>query len=216
MNKEFYKRNLPHYQPLGGTFFVTFNLADAIPSRILKEWKKEFEIQRKSIELFSENLDIDLDKLQKLDFAKREKYLDSAIKGKNYLKIDEIAQMVAESLHFWDSKKLDLLCYCIMSNHVHFVARLFDSNVISSPKFLQEIMHSIKRFSAQKCNEILGLSGQFWQHESYDRLVRNDEELFRIMLYVINNPVKVGLVKKYVNWKWTYISARFKTELFDI
>lgn len=182
----------------------------------MDEWAKEFEIQKGSIELFSQNFDEDLDKLIKLDFAKRDKYLDAAKQGENWLKNDGIAQIVAESLHFWDSKKLDLLCYSIMSNHVHFVARLFDSNEISSPKFLQEIMHSIKRFSAQKCNEILGLSGQFWQHESYDRLVRSDEELFRIMLYVINNPVKAGLVKKYVNWKWTYVSDRFKAEMFDI
>ena len=45
--KEFHKRNLPHLQPLGGTFFVTYNLANAIPKRILDKWKEEFEIQKK-------------------------------------------------------------------------------------------------------------------------------------------------------------------------
>jgi hypothetical protein len=58
-----------------------------------------------------------------------------------------------------------------MSNHVPIVFRLFDTNEVSSLKYLEEVMYSIKRFAAQKYNESLGQSGQFWQ---YERLVRND------------------------------------------
>lgn len=41
-------------------------------------------------------------------------------------------------------------------------------------------------------------TGQFFQHESYDRVVIDNNELRRVVNYVLNNPVKVGLCK---NWQ---------------
>ena len=37
------------------------------------------------------------------------------------------------------------------------------------------------------------ISGPFWQDESYDHLVRGDEECQRIRRYIEWNPVKAGL-----------------------
>ena len=65
-------------------------------------------------------------------------------------------------------------------------------------------MHSFKRYTARKANLILGLSGQFWQHESYDHFVRDNAEWLQIIRYVANNPVKAGLVKEAADWQWTY------------
>src|SRR5437868_13312707 len=61
---------------------------------------------------------------------------------------------------------------------------------------LAEIMHSLKSYTANRANEILGRSGQFWQHESYDHWVRDDEELERIVAYIAWNPVKANLVRE--------------------
>jgi hypothetical protein len=33
-----------------------------------------------------------------------------------------------------------------------------------------------------------------WQDESYDRIIRDDQELEEKLLYMYNNPVKAGLV----------------------
>ena len=38
--KPFYRRNLPHIQPSGATFFVTFHLAGSLPRRILEQSEK--------------------------------------------------------------------------------------------------------------------------------------------------------------------------------
>lgn len=208
--KVFHKGNLPHLQPLGGTFFVTYNLANAIPKRILDKWKLEFELQKKAILENSENVKEDLDKLHKRNFLERDKYLD-ARRNDSHCKINgELAQIVVDSINFWDGKKIDLICYCLMSNHVHLVFRLLDKTETDTPKYLEDIMHSIKQFSAKKCNAILNRKGDFWQHESYDRLIRNDEEQFRIILYVLNNPLKAGLCKHPFDWKWTYLQEKFK------
>jgi REP element-mobilizing transposase RayT len=52
--------------------------------------------------------------------------------------------------------------------------------------------------------ERLGQAGAFWLHESYDHYVRDEKELSRIITYVLNNPVKAGLIKRWQEWQWSY------------
>ncbi len=66
-------------------------------------------------------------------------------------------------------------------------------------------MHSIKGFTAGRANQLLGRTGAFWLHESYDHYVRDEAELRRIVAYVVNNPVKAGLVTEWQAWPWTYV-----------
>jgi putative transposase len=64
-------------------------------------------------------------------------------------------------------------------------------------------MQSIKGFTARECNRLLAQAGMFWQQESYDHVVRDDDELERIIQYVLNNPVKAGLVERPELWRWS-------------
>ena len=206
----FYKRHLPHIQPTGGIFFVTFNLYGSVPKEVYARWKEEYTLDKAKIIQHSKNKNTDFERLGKLEFAKKDKFWDSYTGGNHYLKNDSIAKFVADTMHHWDGQRLELYAYCIMSNHVHVVFRLFDETEIKKPFYLEQIMQSIKRFSARECNKLLGETGSpFWQNESYDRLVRNDDELRRIMVYVLNNPVKAGLCSKMSDWKWSYIKETY-------
>jgi len=207
--RDFYERNLPHVQPLGGTFFVTFHLHGSIPQAVLQLWKEELIAAKAQLSQVSSDFQNDLEILWKKDFLKRDKYLDTLQTGTFYLKDERIAKVVADSFHFWDNKLLELYAYCIMPNHVHVVFRLFDETETEKPVYLEKIMHSIKLYSANECNKLLDRSGAFWQHESYDRLVRDDQELRRIMTYVLDNPVKAGLCSKMADWKWSYIKKEY-------
>ncbi len=158
---EFYRRHLPHLQPLGGTFFVTFNLNGSIPMDVLVKWEEEYAFEKNKILLTSKNVKHDLERLGKLDFAKRDIYYDTEKGGNHYLKNDTLAKIVADALHYWNNKRLELYCYCIMSNHVHVVFRLFDVSEVESPVYLEKIMHSIKSYSGRFCNKLLGEEGDF-------------------------------------------------------
>ena len=58
-----------------------------------------------------------------------------------------------------------------MPNHVHVVVTPRDGHHIG------DILHSWKSFTAHKINELLGRTGRFWQHESYDHIVRNRSDV---------------------------------------
>ena len=56
---------------------------------------------------------------------------------------------------------------------------------------------------------MLKREGAFWQSESYDHVVRNDVELKRIIAYVLNNPVKAGLVENWQDWPYSYVNEAY-------
>jgi putative transposase len=90
-----------------------------------------------------------------------------------------------------------------MSNHVHIVCAPL-LKTADTYYALGDIMHSLKRHTARKCNELLGREGEFWQHENYDHVVRDEAECRRILRYLIGNPVAAGLVERAADWKWSY------------
>lgn len=191
--KHFHRRNLPHLYYNEGTYFITYRLADSLPLEFLKKLHDKLQ-----------NSNDELSIKEKKIFNKYDELLGKGITGKKYLSIPEIAEEAVKPIHFVDGKEYKLICYCVMPNHVHLVFRLPQNNSGTS-----KIMQSIKRISARRCNELLNLNGKFWQAESYDRLVRDDKELFNIINYVVNNPVKAGLVKVWEGWKYTYLCKDF-------
>ena len=62
----------------------------------------------------------------------------------------------------------------------------------------------LKGYTARKANGLLSRTGAFWQRESYDHVIRDANEWQRIVIYVLNNPVKAGLVDTWEEWKWNY------------
>ena len=69
---------------------------------------------------------------------------------------------------------------------------------------LYTLLQSLKARTAREANKILHQKGSFWQHESYDHVVRNGKELERIVNYVLYNPVRAGMVSSWEQWKWSY------------
>lgn len=201
----FYKRNLPHYQPPGGEFFITFRLANSLPKEKLARWKIEKEQLINSLRTKTSSAAVE--KIKKHYFSKFDQLRDSSSNGESWLKEDRIAQIVADKLHEFDGKKYSLVCYCIMPNHVHLLVKLLASckrDESRSTYPVTDILRLIKGSTAFMANKALGRSGQFWQHESYDHLVRNDKERDNIIRYILENPVKAGFTDFWNEWKWSY------------
>ncbi len=209
--RSFYQRHLPHYQPSGHTYFVTFRLANSLPQSVLKELLSERELNLKQIEGISnrkEKMERYLD-FQRAYFSKFDTILNCQKTGPLWLNQKPAAKIVYDSLIFYDSKKYELLCFTIMPNHVHIVFTPHDldiENTNKKPNYLvTEIIANLKKFTARECNKILGRTGAFWQHESYDHVIRNEVSLHRTIQYVLNNPVKALLCNTPEEWEWSYL-----------
>ncbi len=203
-----YKRHLPHFQPPGSSLFVTFRLADSIPKVVLERLKREAEARERILKETPDPSERDrlLYEESKRQFGRFDEILDKATTGPFWLGQPEIAAILAEALHYRHGKVYDLDAFCIMSNHAHVVFAPLEKEE-GNWYALQKIMHSLKRNTARKANLFLGHEGAFWQDESYDHVVRDRQEWERIVKYVLNNPVKAGLVAKWEDWPWTYLKT---------
>src|SRR5699024_643307 len=165
--KNYYQRNLPHYQPYCGEFFITFRLANSLPKNILSKLRSEYR------QLLKEELPDGTYSVQKKYFAKFDRILDQSKREKSWLKENKIAEIVADNSHDFDQQKYLLICYCIMPNHVHLLFKLPDRDESRSTYPVANILRLMKGATAREANLKLGRTGSFWQNESYDHLVRN-------------------------------------------
>ena len=170
------ERRLPHLYVVGQLLFVTFCLHDSLPTR------RAFP----STDLTSGEAFVAMDRL-----------LDQARSGPMFLKQPDVAQLVMASIHCGaEIGHYEMHAWAIMPNHVHL---LFTPHVNVS-----RLLGSLKGASAKRANLLLGRTGRpFWQDESYDHLVRNDEELRRIQRYIENNPVLAGLAIRPEEYSWS-------------
>jgi hypothetical protein len=66
-------------------------------------------------------------------------------------------------------------------------------------------MQGIKGASAHKINRLLNRSGQVWQRESFDRVLRREESVHAKVEYMVQNPVRAGLVKTAAEYVWLWM-----------
>lgn len=194
---------LPHVKREGASYSVTFRLADSLPKEVLLRFEHEHAeaMRRLPAKTGSEQAEEIHRELRR----KIERYLDQGA-GECHLRRPEIADMVADALrHFHDQQYL-LDEWVVMPNHVHVM-------LWPMPNFtLSEILKSRKRHTARQANLILGRTGEtFWQRESYDHWIRNDEEKARIRRYIRLNPVNARLCKAPEDWKWSSAWPGWKT-----
>jgi REP element-mobilizing transposase RayT len=189
---------LPHWEANHAIYFVTFRLADSLPASVLRE----FEIERQGIiaTALAQKREFSVSEqvqLEKLFSEKIESKLDAGA-GRCYLSNPAVADVVAGALRHFDSSRYQLYAWCVMPNHVHTLFLLHADHALAG------VLHSWKSYSAKEANRLLGRTGEFWQREYYDRLVRSEEEFYRIVNYILENPEKAGLR----DWRWVGTSLK--------
>jgi len=113
-------------------------------------------------------------------------------------------RIVLEHVLSGNKRFYQLIAMVIMPDHAHLLLNPLEGMDLS------RIMKGIKGVSAKRINERRGSSGSVWQDESWDRIMRDQQELDEKLRYMLNNPVKNGLAADgwdydgwYVNEEWT-------------
>lgn len=125
------------------------------------------------------------------------------------------------------SSYLDTNCWCLLSNHFHFLIRIkphavitdtlskkdFTDRSLTENKFLEKVCgisewmeHAFKRFF-QSCslafNKVHQRQGNLF-YKPFKRVeVNQDSHLTQAVLYIHTNPVKHGVLKDFAGYEWS-------------
>lgn len=193
-----YERNLPHRLLPGENPFVTIQLAGSLPASALEQLRLE-NVNAELIALRGAGGAEHSYARQKRYFGRFDALLDNPTSSPTWLRDSTVAIAVGHSLQFFEGSAYESICYTIMPNHLHLVVRLLENG-----KGLMRTLQRFKSYTALHANRHLGRTGQFWQRESYDHIIRDAPELDRVIAYVLNNPVKAGLIRDWTLWPHTY------------
>jgi len=174
------RRRLPHLDIPGHPQFITFRLSGSLPA------DRRFPER----DLTSGEAFVAMDRL-----------LDAARSGPTFLRQAVVAELVAASIRYGsEARQYDLHAWVIMPNHVHLL--------ITPHVEMSRLLCSLKSVTAKRANLQLHRTGEpFWQDESYDHLVRNNDECRRIERYIETNPVRACLADTPEEYRW---SSAFK------
>ena len=186
-----FRGELPHLEKPGGTYFVTFRLADAV--KMGKQ--KDKDLSEKAGKMPAPQGLADSRELAPEEVA-RECETPLTL-GSCALGRDDVAAMVQDALLHFHNQHYQLHAWCIMPNHVHVVVTPLDGHELSA------ILHSWKSYTSKQAGKLLRSTGTFWQRESFDHLCRSRQHIQWFVRYTEENPVKAGLCVAPHDWKFS-------------
>jgi REP element-mobilizing transposase RayT len=199
------ERNLPHWFQPGDATFITFRTADSLPRAVLSRWHAEQKdwLQRHGlptgvVSSVAEEPDLP-PSLHKAFRRYREErwhwHLDRW-HGECLLREPDLAAIVGSALRHFDGDRYDLDSFVVMPNHVHVLVQFCGLTDC------RRQCASWLRYSAGQINKQRGRSGQFWQSEPFDHLVRSEEQFRYLQSYIEQNPAKARLQPgEYLLWQ---------------
>jgi REP element-mobilizing transposase RayT len=195
-------RNLPHWQQEGVCAFVTMRLFDSLPSAVME---KHAQARRRW--LAERGCDPDLpeafvlDQLSPMEQRSFRRFASSRLQrsldkgaGSCLLRQSEIRSIVEECLRFGDGRDYALYGFVVMPNHVHLLLQPFADHS------LQKVLSSMRRVSARNVNRLMRRTGDLWQSEPFDHLVRSAHWFERYRSYMRLNPVRARLPAHAYTW----------------
>lgn len=181
-HKGWYRRKLPHLDIGEVTQFITFSLDDCLPQDYLQSLRQE-------LKTFKGNVDRERD-------VRIQKHLDQG-SGSCVLRQEQCALIVRDSLLYHHEKKMTLLSWVIMPNHVHFLARFEEGQSMSNA------LQSLKSYTGHEIKKLHPELKHVWHEESFDRYIRNEEHLLKTTRYILENPVKARLCREPSAFRWS-------------
>lgn len=215
----FRRRMLPHLDVEGKPFFITACLHGSLPAaglRQISQYREELDRRTRPPGISEQEWEV---VKQKLIFKRVDSILDGG-SPVSCFKDERLANIVKNAfLHFAD-ERYRLFAFVVMPSHHHWVFLpddgwsqkfVFDQKDCSRRRSPREaISHSIQSYTASQCNRVLGRTGTFWQGETFDHFVRDEDELLRVIHYIEQNPVAAGLAKEAADYLWSSATLRLR------
>jgi REP element-mobilizing transposase RayT len=126
---------------------------------------------------------------------------------------ERLAKVIIDSL-IWTKHRYDwiLFCYCLMPDHLHFLCGLTKCNTTcidaGARGIVEEsLLDQVGRFKSYTTHGAwkFGIQGHLWQKSSYDRVLDWHRPFQEVAAYILNNPVRRGLVEAAEQWPYSAV-----------
>jgi len=87
------------------------------------------------------------------------------------------------------------LCWVVMPDHIHMLLK-------AGATPLHKVIDKFKSRTARLLNREIGRTGRFWSPGFYDHALRKEEDLLGVARYIVANPLRAGLVKRYGDYPY--------------
>lgn len=189
-----YQRNLPNWRQPGATYFITFRLNDSLPRAFVEQVQREQQVWQPRI---THELKLHNDTLpgstqeeyqawQLRHWRKAETLMDEC-HGSCLLRQSHIRDIVSRSLIYFEGNRHHMHGFVIMPNHVHLAVMPFEGWEI------EDLLQSWKGFTSREIAKVTSRPGQLWQHDNWNRIIRDEDHWQRVMRYITRNPAKAKL-----------------------
>lgn len=91
---------------------------------------------------------------------------------------------------------LQVLCYCLMSNHYHLLVKTPEAN-------LGRAMRHINGVYTQRYNRLKKSDGSLFRGRYKAISVEEDSYQLQLSRYIHRNPIDAGMVKQLENYPWS-------------
>ena len=87
--------------------------------------------------------------------------------------------------------------YCLMPDHLHLLSGTSSEDI--------SVLTLINRFKGKstRIGWKYGIRGSLWQKRNYDHILRKSEDILKAAEYILNNPIRRGLVKFRNEYKYS-------------
>ena len=131
--------------------------------------------------------------------------LDAQDQSKFILQDEAVARIVIDSwLTLRDRQLCRVYVICVMGNHVHVLLAGLPN---AQDMLLGLVLRKHKSFTDRTIKGLLHRGEDVWDTGYFDRYVRAGT-FWEILLYILDNPRKAGLVSEWRQWPNTWVDER--------
>ena len=110
---------------------------------------------------------------------------------------DDLNRLILDALREEQERQnCAVFTYCLMPDHLHFLVSPRQDGI--------SVLRFTDQYKGKTTNRswTVGWQGKLWQPRYYDHIVRAEEDLRAIAEYILNNPIRKGLVERAADWPW--------------
>jgi REP element-mobilizing transposase RayT len=123
-------------------------------------------------------------------------------KKKIFFDREDYKYFLKKMFEYKDKFSIEVIFYCLMPNHFHLIIR--QNTGIGTIQFIS----MVQLLYAKYFNKKYGRKGQLFEGRYRPKVIKDQKYMMQLIRYLMENPVRAGLVKKPEDWEFLSFNAK--------